>query len=187
MLRQQQSDQIPSASPSFCPAPVWRSAATGRAHQPGHTHGCPAETRSLPSLHSGAFHVVVSSRFHAVLPHETIALPRLLQVERFLTHLMCESLEKKTKEGTEPVQHRHGHVEKKVSFFFSFSIKTGVTVNNNRKKKFRQKWDLLKFTSISACILSYILMANPSCNPNIFLMVAVSGGNTLQANSLLVK
>lgn len=185
MLRQQQPDQIPSTSPSFCPAPVWRSAAEERAHQPGHTHGCPAETHLLPSLHSGSFHIVVSSHFHALLPCETTALPRL--VERFLTSLMCESLENKDK-GRNRAHAAQAWSCRKESgfFFFSFSIKTGVTVNNNRRN-FRQKLDLLKFISISGCILSYILMANPPCSPNILLVLAVSGGNTLQATSLLVE
>lgn len=102
-------------------------------------------------------------------------LSALTHLKGFSLFCCVEVLKTKTREGTVPAWHKQGHVQRKVTFFFSFSVKVGVTVDSNRRY-FRRKWDLLKSTNISACVLSYTLMSRPSCNLTVLLIFAVSAG-----------
>lgn len=178
--------------PVSAPAPVRQTPPEGRsrasvlprpvccpqhlAHFPywsGHSFmlSYPSNSPGQP-ISQSSFMAVVGTALHPCQHPPTPGCQLLPHLKGFSLFCCVEASKTKTREGTVPTWHRRGHMQRKVTFFFSFTIKVGVTVNSNRRN-FRQKLDLLKFTNISMCVLSHTLMAHPSCNLTILLIFAV--------------
>lgn len=113
---------------------------------------CPAETYFLPSLPFDSFPTLIQSLFHGILSQH-IFLGKFIPANiRPLNVNSCPFWKDVWKPWKQRPEQElwHGHIQRKVTSFFSISIKVRVTVYGSRRH-FRQRWDLLKFTNISMC------------------------------------